>query len=55
MGKKVVEITTNGGRVIVGPDVSKRKGKDLGTDKGNRQSSQDKHRPVRPRRRRRPQ
>lgn len=47
MGKKVVRVgsDTESGRVVVGKDVSKRKGKDWGTDKGGRKSTLDK--PVR--------
>lgn len=57
MSKKVVRVgsDTESGRVVVGKDVGRRKGKGWGTDKGNRKSSQDEHKPIRQRRRRRPQ
>jgi hypothetical protein len=53
MAKKVVRVGsgTESGRAVVGKDVGQRKGKGWGTDKGNRQSSQDEHRPTRTRRR----
>lgn len=49
MGKKVIRINSDGkgSRVVVGPGVSKRKGKDWGTQQG-RKSSQDKPNRRRP-------
>ena len=49
MSKKVVRVgsDTESGRAVVGPNVSKRKGKGYGTGKLNRQSSRDKPIPHR--------
>ena len=46
MAKKVLSIEGDEGRALVGPNVSKRRGKDWGTDKGNRKSTLDKHTPI---------